>query len=107
MLYEVITLSMRLSKKWRFLLDAPFLISNRCCWYMKEQPMYSYSKRTGRKSFVGIIAYESENRKRKYLKHGCNAFTLDYPMSTPLAFWTEEDIWEYIKRFDVPRNNFV
>ena len=33
-----------------------------------------------------------------YLRHGCNAFTFKNPVSNPLGFWRERDIWEYIKK---------
>lgn len=33
-------------EKWRFLLDAPFLISDRCCAVMKERPLHKYARRT-------------------------------------------------------------
>lgn len=36
------------------------------------------------------------------MKTGCNAFDLKRPQSQPLAFWTEQDILHYIKKFDVP-----
>jgi 3'-phosphoadenosine 5'-phosphosulfate sulfotransferase (PAPS reductase)/FAD synthetase len=35
-------------------------------------------------------------RKKNYEKTGCNAFNLKRPASTPIAFWLEKDIWDYI-----------
>ena len=32
----------KLSKKWKFLLDAPFEVSSRCCDIMKKQPLHKY-----------------------------------------------------------------
>lgn len=91
-----------LSKKWHFLLDAPFPISSKCCDVMKKEPFRKYAKKTGRVPFVGMMACESLYRKRSYLKTGCNAFNLKTPMSMPMAFWTDQDIWAYIKEFNVP-----
>lgn len=48
------------------------------------------------------MAAESNLRKTEYLKKGCNSFNSDWPASTPLGFWTEQDIYQYIKEFDVP-----
>ena len=42
------------------------------------------------------MAEESYLRKQSYLKHGCNAFESKRPISTPLGFWTQQDILEYI-----------
>lgn len=48
------------------------------------------------------MASESALRKQNWRKHGCNAFDAVTPKSMPLSFWTEQDILEYITRFDVP-----
>ena len=44
---------------------------------------------------------ESLRRKTNYLKYGCNSFNKKNPNSTPLAFWNESDIWEYIQKYKV------
>ncbi len=38
---------------------------------------------------------------QNYLQYGCNAFDTTRPMSRPLAFWTEKDIWEYIEKYKI------
>ena len=88
--------------KWRFLLDANFDISSFCCDVMKKKPSKAYEKKTGRKAIIGTMAWESQNRKTAWLKHGCNAFESNHPSSQPLSFWTEQDILHYIKKYDVP-----
>ena len=35
-------------------------------------------------------------------KYGCNAYNSRRPQSKPLSFWTEQDILEYIIKFDLP-----
>lgn len=87
---------------WHFLMDAPFLISDKCCSMMKKKPFKVYERRTNRKPFVGTMAYESKVRLDKWMQNGCNAFNATKPISQPLAFWTEQDILHYIKKFDVP-----
>lgn len=42
------------------------------------------------------------NRENAWLKHGCNAFHAKKPKSTPMSFWTKQDILHYIKKFNVP-----
>ena len=82
--------------KWEFLLDAPFKISDECCNEMKKKPFKKYEKETGRVPFIGTLAAESQQREAVYLKTGCNAFNSKKPKSTPLGFWTEQDILQYI-----------
>lgn len=89
-------------KKWGFLLDAPFEISDKCCKVMKKTPSRKYTKETGRKQIVGTMASESRLRKQKWIQHGCNAFKSKTPTSHPLSFWTEQDILHYIKKYNVP-----
>lgn len=89
-------------EKWRFLLDAEFKISHKCCDVMKKQPVKKYENETGRKCIIGTMATESMAREQAWMKTGCNAFESKRPISKPLSFWTEQDILHYIKRFDVP-----
>lgn len=84
------------SEKYAPLLDADFLISDKCCAIMKKAPLKAYQKETGRHPFVGMLAEESLLRKSSWLKNGCNAFSSSDPKSSPLSFWTEQDVLRYI-----------
>lgn len=88
-------------KKWQYLLDAPFKISDKCCDILKKNPMHQYEKESKRKPFIGTMASDSNQRKQNYLKNGCNAFNLNNPISMPMAIWREEDIWSYIDKFKI------
>lgn len=88
--------------QWKFLLDAPYDISHRCCDVMKKKPAKLYEKETGRKPMIATMASESRLRYAKWLKVGCNAFRSNRPTSQPLSFWTEQDVLHYIKKFNVP-----
>jgi 3'-phosphoadenosine 5'-phosphosulfate sulfotransferase (PAPS reductase)/FAD synthetase len=88
--------------KWAFLIDAPFMVSAKCCAVMKHKPINQYGKLTGRKAIIGTMATESPNREQAWLVNGCNAFEAKMPTSQPLSFWTEQDILHYIKQFNVP-----
>lgn len=68
---------------------------------MKKNPTLKYEKETGRKPFVGMMASESRKRKMAWIKTGCNAFEKGRAQSSPLAFWTEQDILEYIQANDL------
>jgi len=91
-----------ISKKWVYLCDAPFKISSRCCDVLKMRPTLAFEKESGLKPFLGMMASEGLTRRSTYFKHGCNAFTLTRPRSTPMAFWSDRDVWEYIRRFNIP-----
>lgn len=92
----------KIALKWQFLLDAPFEISDKCCHVIKKQPVKNYEKETGRKMITGEMVSDSQSRKFMYKKNGCNAFDMKRPKSTPLAFWTEYDVWQYLEQFNVP-----
>jgi 3'-phosphoadenosine 5'-phosphosulfate sulfotransferase (PAPS reductase)/FAD synthetase len=92
----------KISDKWKFLLDAPFKCSDRCCHVMKKDPSKRYEKETGRKPIIGTMASESQLRLQKYHKEGCMAFNTKRPTCTPLAFWYDSDVWSYIKQSNLP-----
>jgi len=48
------------------------------------------------------MACESRLRKKEWLINGCNAFNKDNPTSQPISFWTEQDVLQYIKQFNIP-----
>jgi len=92
----------KIAEKWKYLLDAPFKISDRCCEVMKKQPFYAYERRTGKRPIIGTMASESSKRVQNYNQFGCNAFDAKRPTSKPMSFWTDADVWAYIKEFKVP-----
>lgn len=87
----------KLANKYRYLLDAPFKISSRCCAIMKKEPIRNYENKSRRVPFLGMMADDSLLRKNMYLKSGCNSFDSARPKSMPIGFWTEQDILQYIK----------
>ena len=88
-------------KKWRFLLDAPFEIDSYCCDIFKKKPTRQYESKTKRHPFLAQLACESGKRTDAWLHTGCNAFESKRPQSNPMAFWTEQDILEYIVKYDI------
>jgi len=91
-----------ISKKWQYLIDAPFKISERCCNVMKKNPLKAYEKNSGNMPMIGVMASESDMRTRNYLDYGCNAFETKSPQSRPVMFWSDSDIWEYLKTKSIP-----
>lgn len=88
--------------KYKPLLDTDFPISNKCCDIMKKRPIHQYSKKNGVYFMTAEMACESRLRTQKWQQHGCNGFDLEIPKSTPMAFWTEQDVLEYIYKYNLP-----
>ena len=91
-----------ISKKWQYLIDAPFPIHNACCDILKKGPIKKYQKLTGKNTIVGTTAEESILRKQVWLKNGCNSFDSKEPKSQPMSFWTHQDVLKYIKTVGIP-----
>jgi len=91
----------KLSDKWKYLIDSDFKISDKCCSVMKKSPVKTYERISGLKAIVGTMACDSFGRKTSYLRNGCNSFESNRPMSTPMSFWLEKDVWDYIRKYNV------
>ena len=87
--------------RYRFLLDAPFEVSNKCCNIMKKGIIKKFAKETGRVGITGQMAEESRLRTQKWLLNGCNGFNIKNPISNPMSFWTEQDVLQYIKENNI------
>lgn len=88
--------------KYKPLLDVDFNVSHRCCDVMKKTPSHNYAKKTGRKPITAQMASESRLREQQWIKHGCNGFNMSSPISNPMSFWTEQDVLQYIKKYNIP-----
>ena len=88
--------------KYKFLINAPFDVSNKCCNIMKKKPIHDYAKSTNRLPITGVMAAESKLRTQKWLQNGCNGFEMKNPVSNPMSFWTEQDVLLYIKKNNLP-----
>jgi 3'-phosphoadenosine 5'-phosphosulfate sulfotransferase (PAPS reductase)/FAD synthetase len=69
---------------------------------MKKNPVHNYEKKTGKKPMLATMASESKLRTQKWIMNGCNAFNIARPYSTPMAFWTEQDVLLYIYQNHLP-----
>ena len=86
-----------LPEKWKYLINAPFKVSERCCDIMKKNPFKTYQKETGRFPYIGVMACDSKQRQASYLQTGCNSYSKSKTQSKPIAFWLREDVEDYIK----------
>lgn len=89
-------------EKYKYLIDAPLKMSNRCCSFMKKEPMHDYNKRTNSHPYIGTMTEESVLRRKTWLEQGCNAYDAKIPQSTPLSFWTKSDVLEYLYKYNIP-----
>ena len=88
--------------KWTFLRDSDIPVGDKCCDVMKKNTVHHFEKRTGLYPIMGTMACESYMRKTEWFKTGCNAFDTNRPTSKPMSFWTEQDVLEYIARYNLP-----
>jgi 3'-phosphoadenosine 5'-phosphosulfate sulfotransferase (PAPS reductase)/FAD synthetase len=92
-------------KKWRYLVDAPFMISDKCCKYLKKQPFYTFDKESKKERMVGFC-FDDSNRRMQWIKKvGLNKFSSTSTgkrVSIPLGIWKENDILEYLQVNDLP-----
>lgn len=92
----------KLSEQWKYLLNAPFNIGSGCCKEMKLKPIAEYVKKTGRVPIMGTTASESALRAQKFMQYGFYNLEGKKAQCTPMSIWTDEDVWEYIHRFNLP-----
>lgn len=88
-----------------YAIQAEVPISSACCTFLKERPSQKLQKQLGVDGvFLGIMASESRQRMFNFLEFGewYRVESQKIWKCHPLAIWTDEDIWAYIRRFEVP-----
>ena len=96
---------MRLAQKWLDLFggadaegaalgykEAPFAVSDKCCYYLKEKPCNDYAKETGRYPYMGLMASEGGRRQKALMMHGCNYISPGTKRSAPFAIFDRDDL---------------
>lgn len=96
---------MRLSQRWLDLFGgadaegaalgykkAPFAVSDKCCYYLKEKPCNDYAKETGRFPYMGLMASEGGRRQKALMMHGCNYISPGTKRSAPFAIFDRDDL---------------
>lgn len=69
-----------------------FLVSNKCCLFMKEQPCDKWAREHKSCPFLGLMASEGGQREEALIDHGCNYFGKTVIRSAPFAPFLREDI---------------
>ena len=88
--------------RYKYLADSDIPISEQCCDVMKKKPAKVFEKKSGKKPIIATMANESALRQTSWLRYGCNVFEGKRESSRPLSFWTEQDILEYLSKFNIP-----
>ena len=88
-------------KKYQKYMELP--ISDKCCDKLKKEPLRRKAKELGMEcAILGILASESYQREKSWLEYGCNVFyKFKDNQCKPLSFWSDEDINEYIEKYNV------
>lgn len=81
--------------------ETQFKISSECCGIIKESPIRKYQRKNKLAPYVGILAEESLRRVQGWYKSGCNAFEGVKKRSWPMSFWTEQDVLQYIRKYNL------
>ncbi|MBF8274594.1 MAG: hypothetical protein HW380_3699 [Magnetococcales bacterium] len=87
----------KLPTKWLWLVDSGIKISEKCCEELKRKPFRAYQKATKRMPMLGLRADEGGERSI-IKKRECNNFDKRHGRSLPLQFWTDKDIWDYVRQ---------
>ena len=81
---------------------APFLVSNKCCLYMKEKPCAKWAKEHNSRPFLGLMASEGGQREEALTEHGCNYFGKNTIRSAPFAPFLRQDLLQFALDLNVP-----
>lgn len=71
-----------------------FLVSDKCCYYLKEKPCNDYAKKSGRYPYEGLMASEGGRRQKTLMINGCNYVSKGTKRSAPFAIFTRQDLLE-------------
>lgn len=106
---------MRLAKKW---LDkfagyeneeegvnyqiAPFKVSDKCCYYLKEKPCDEWARDHNSVPYLGLMASEGGRRAKSLRINGCNYFGKTTIRSAPFAIFNRQDLLQLALDLEVP-----
>lgn len=79
-----------------------FLVSNKCCMYMKEKPCDRWAKEHKSKPILGLMASEGGQREEALVEHGCNYFGKTTIRSAPFAPFLRQDLLQLALDLEVP-----
>lgn len=81
---------------------APFKVSNKCCYYLKEKPCDDWAKEHNSFPYLGLMASEGGQREEAIVEHGCNYYGKTVMRSAPFGPFLRQDILQLVKDLNVP-----
>lgn len=96
---------MILPQKWMKLFaeqEAPFRVSDECCYYMKERPCDIYARENKAHVYMGLMASEGGRRAKALAAHGCNYYGKTVTRSCPFATFSKTDLLQLALDLKVP-----
>ena len=81
---------------------APFLVSDKCCYYLKEKPCNDYAKESGRYPYMGLMASEGGRRQKTLMINGCNYISKGTKRSCPFAIFSRQDLLQLALDLNAP-----
>lgn len=79
---------------------APFKVSNRCCYFLKEKPCDDWAKSHNSHPYLGMMASEGGQREESLIEHGCNYYGKTVVRSAPFAPFMRNDILKLALQMD-------
>ena len=106
---------MKLSQKWLELfggyenenenvnyLQPDFMVSDKCCYYLKEKPCDDWAKENNSVPYLGLMASEGGRRQKSLMINGCNYFGASTIRSAPFAIFSRQDLLRLAIDLNVP-----
>lgn len=81
---------------------APFQVSSKCCYYLKEKPCDQWAKEHNSVPFLGLMASEGGRREKSLKMHGCNYWGKTTIRSAPFAIFNRQDLLQLALDLQVP-----
>lgn len=81
---------------------APFLVSDKCCYYLKEKPCDDYARENHSYPYLGLMASEHGRREKALMTNGCNYFGKKTKRSAPFAIFDRQDLLQLAIDLEVP-----
>lgn len=82
--------------------SAPFKVSSKCCYYLKEKPCDDWAKAHNSVPYLGLMASEGGLRQKALMMHGCNYFGGTTIRSAPFAIFSRQDLLRLAVDLQVP-----
>ena len=79
-----------------------FMVSDRCCYYIKEKPCDDWAKAHNSHAFLGMMASEGGQREDAIIEHGCNYYGKGVMRSAPFGPFYRQDLLQLALDLNVP-----